>query len=207
MWSVSLTVIIESQSVTIAKSASDGYKNNAYIHTQGGRFYAHTPTWDIPAMAHALGQTARYRGNTDEFYSVAEHSVLVSMLMQEVTGGNPREGLFHDATESVMPDVSSPFKQLFPDLTKFDKELDEHLRKTLGLPPHKTNECKHADWLALFIESATILPERGADFEDPYRLRPQALKLKEKEGWGIVCLDWRQARDVFLQRNQELTRA
>src|ERR1700739_1716912 len=96
---------IESQSVALERankliSPSDGYLGNAYIHTQAGRFYAARPTWDVAAIAHALGQTARYRGNSDEFYSVAEHSVLVSLLMQEITGGDPREGLFHDATES-----------------------------------------------------------------------------------------------------------
>lgn len=196
---------LESQSVTL--SASDGYKGNPYIHTQGGRWHAFTPTWNVDWMAHSLAQTARYRGHTDEQYSVAEHSVLVSLLMQEVTGGDPREGLFHDATESVLPDVSSPLKQLFPDLVKFEKELDADLRKKFRLPPSKTNECKHADWLALFIESATILPERGADFEDPFNLRPQALKLKEREGWGIICLPWRKAKEAFLERNKELQRA
>lgn len=205
MMGVTTNRVIESQSVSLAlASASDGYKDNAYIHTQAGRFYAHKPTWDVAAIAHALAQTARYRGNTDEFYSVAEHSVLVSLLMQEVTGGDPREGLFHDATESVLPDVSAPFKQLFPDLRSFDEQLDADLRKSLRLPGHKTNECKHADWLALFIESASILPERGADFEDPYTFRPQALRLKEKEGWGILCLPWREAKQTFLQRYEDL---
>lgn len=203
---------ILSQSYTIEEmaksshilSSSDGYKANPYIHTQDGVFYVSRPVWRINSIAHALGQTARFRGNTDEFYSVAEHSVLVSLLMQEVTGGSPYEGLFHDATESVMPDVSSPFKQLFPDLRRVDNELDASLRGHFGLPAKKTNECARADWIALFIEAATILPERGADFEDPYNFRPQALRLKERDGWGIVCLDWRSAKAAFLQRYEQL---
>jgi uncharacterized protein len=202
---------IESQSVALEQqskllSASDGYIGNVYIHTQAGRFYANRPTWDVNAIAHALGQTARYRGNTDEFYSVAEHSVLVSLLMQEVTGGDPREGLFHDATESVLPDVSAPFKQLFPDLRRVDNELDRSLRDHFGLPQEKTQACKHADWLALFIESAQILPERGADFEDPYNFRTEALRLREQKGWKIVCLPWREAKGIFLQRLRQLER-
>lgn len=185
-------------------SPSDGYKDNAYIHTQAGRFYAANPTWNVSAIAHALGQTARYRGNADEFYSVAEHSVLVSLLMQEITGGNPREGLFHDATEAVLPDVSAPFKQLFPDLRSVDNRFDSNLRHHFGLPPKKTQECIKADWLALFIESAQILPERGTDFEDPYNIRPEALRLREKEGWMIACLDWRSAKALFMQRYRQL---
>lgn len=198
---------IESQSVALElKSASDGYVGNAYIHTQAGLFHADRPTWDVGAIAHALGQTARYRGNTDEFYSVAEHSVLVSLLMQEVTGGDPKEGLFHDATESVLPDVSSPFKQLFPDLRRVDNDFNRSVRRAFNLPEEKSQQCKHADWLALFLESATILPGRGTDFEDPYNFRQEALRLKEKDGWGIVCLSWREAKAAFLQRHRQLER-
>ncbi len=190
--------------MSLILSPSAGYKSNAYIHTQAGRFYADRPTWDVHAIAHALAQTARYRGNSDEFYSVAEHSVLVSLLMQEVTGGDPYEGLFHDATESVLPDVSSPFKQLFPDLRAVDKRFDLDLRQALKLPLEKSQACARADWLALFIESAQILPERGSDFEDPYNFRKEALKLREQGGWRIACLDWRSAKEAFLERLAEL---
>lgn len=197
--------IILSQSVVLEQltkinSPSDGYKDNAYIHTQGGRFYAAAPTWNIAAMAHALAQTARYRGNTDIFYSVAEHSILVSLLMEQEVGGDPYEGLLHDATESVLPDVSSPFKQLLPDLRAFDKRLDVSLRAAFGLPEGgKSKEAGLADWLALFIEAAQILPERGADFEDPYNLRPEALKLR-RQGWMVRGFEWQHAKGLFLSR-------
>lgn len=177
-----------------------------YIHTQDSRFYVSNPTWSINAIAHALGQTARYRGNADEFYSVAEHSVLVSLLMEEIVGGDPKEGLLHDATESVMPDVSAPFKQLFPDLRRTDKALETSLRSHFGLQPEKSQEATKADWLALFIEAAQILPERGADFADPYNLRREALKLREKDGWRIGCVDWRDAKEIFLDRWREVSK-
>jgi len=155
-------------------------------------------------MAHALGQTARYRGNCDEFYSVAEHSVLVSLLMEHVTGGDPYEGLLHDGTESILPDVSAPFKQLFPDLRATDKRFEESLRRHFGLGPDKSQQCAKADWLALFIEAAQILPGRGSDFEDPYNFRPQALELREKHGWRIACLNWKTAKQLFLDRFEQV---
>lgn len=192
------------EQLTKLNSPSDGYKDNAYIHTQGGRFYAANPTWNVRAMAHSLAQTARYRGNSNIFYSVAEHSLLVSLLMEEVTGGDPYEGIFHDGTESVLPDVSSPFKQLLPDLKALDKRFDVSLRAHFGLAgPGKSKECGIADWLALFIEAKQILPEEGADFEDPYNLRPEALKLRRK-GWMVRGLDWQHARDLFLDRYNEV---
>lgn len=204
--------IIKSQSYTLEEmsksslihSPSQGYKDNAYIHTQDGRFYANSPTWSLNAIAHALGQTARYRGNCDEFYSVAEHSCLVSLLMEHVVGGDPYEGILHDATESILPDVSAPFKQLFPDLRAVDKRFEHTLRKHFGLPPEKSQECAKADWLALFIESAQILPNRGMDFEDPYNLRPEALRLREQKGWKIACLSWRMAKRVYLERFEQV---
>lgn len=189
---------------TRIKSPSEGYKDNAYIHTQAGRFYAASPTWDVTAMAHALAQTARYRGNSNIFYSVAEHSVLVSLLMQEVVGGSPYEGLFHDATESVLPDVSSPFKQLLPDLKTLDKRFDASLRLAFNLPAGgKSKEAGIADWLALFIEAEQILPEHGADFEDPYKLRDEALKLR-RQGWMVRGFEWQHAKGLFLSRYSEV---
>lgn len=194
------------------KSSSEGYRDNSYIHTQAGRFYANNPTWNVSAIAHALGQTARYRGNADTFYSVAEHSVLVSLLVEQVTDDSYTktiaterafEGLHHDDTESVLPDVSAPFKQLFPDLRKLDKEFEQSIRLHFKLSPAKSNAVAKADWLALFIESAQILPGRGEDFEDPYSFRAEAMDLRES-GWRIQCADWKTAKAMYLQRHQEL---
>lgn len=194
-------------SMTKIKSSSE-HKQVAYIHTQSGRFYAANPTWDVTAIAHALGQTARYRGNADTFYSVAEHSVLVSLLVEQVTSADESpelslEGLHHDDTESVLPDVSAPFKQLFPDLRSLDKTFEASIRTHFGLPAAKSNAVAKADWLALFIESAQILPGRGEDFEDPYGFRSEAMDLRES-GWRIHCADWKTAKAMYLQRHQEL---
>lgn len=187
------------------KSSSEGYRDSIYIHTQAGCFYADNPTWDVTAIAHALGQTARYRGNADTFYSVAEHSVLVSLLVSDYLKrpADAMEALHHDDTESVLPDVSAPFKQLFPDLRKVDKEWETSVRLHFGLSPGKSDAVAKADWLALFIESAQILPGRGEDFEDPYNFRSEAMDLRE-HGWRIQCLDWKTAKAVYMQRHQEL---
>lgn len=187
----------QSQVFTDLRSSSET-PQDPYIHTQAGRFYIEHPTWNPGAMAHAMAQTARYRGNTYEFYSVAEHSVLVSLLMQEVVGGDPYEGILHDAAESVLPDVSAPFKQLLPDLRRIEKRLDKDIRQTFGLPLEKTQEATKADWLALFIEAAELLPEHGIDFVDPYNFRPEAMDLRA-QGWHVQRLDWRRAKDLWLE--------
>src|SRR5579859_1342638 len=144
--------------------SSSAIPQDPYIHVQpdeegNSRFYIRQPVWRPAAMAHSMAQTARYRWNGDEFYSVAEHSVLVAALMRDVVGGDPYEGVLHDAAESVLPDVSSPFKQLLPDLRKIEKELDHDIRDYFRLPTEKTQEATKADWLALFIEAAELIPE------------------------------------------------
>src|SRR4051812_16341267 len=67
--------------------------------------------YDIKAIAHALSNLCRYTGHSKRFYSVAEHCVLVSRLV------DPRfafEGLMHDASEAFCGDVASPLKKLLP---------------------------------------------------------------------------------------------
>jgi hypothetical protein len=185
--------------------SSKGYEGNAYIHTPAGRFYMAKPTWQVPSIAHALAQNARYNGNAREFYSVAEHAVLVSLLMEELKLGDPYEGLHHDDTESVMSDVPSPWKHLLPDWQRIDKGLERDMRSTFGLPLEKSEGCQRADWLALFLEADTLIPEHGADFVDPNNLRPEALKLRD-QGWHINCYSWKKAKKLFLDRHDELVR-
>lgn len=195
----------QSQYYTNLRSSSST-PQDPYIHTQGGRFYIDRPTWRPNWMAHSMGQTARYRGHAEEFYSVAEHEVLVAALMRDVVGGDPYEGILHDGVESVLPDVSSPFKQLLPDLRQLEKVLDKDLRSYFYLPLEKTQEATYADWLALFIEAAELIPERGEDFVDPYKIRGEALALRA-EGWRLLRLDWKEAKKLWLGAFDQLRSA
>jgi len=190
---------------TVIKESGELYEGNCFIHTQAGRWRLDFPTWDIPAMAHALGQLARYNGHADKFYSVAEHSVLVSLLMEELKLGDPLEGLLHDGTEAFLSDIPSPFKHRLPDWRAIEKRLDWQMREHFGLSPTKTAGCVKADWLALFIEAMQVVPGRGEDFEDPHNFRKQAGCLRA-QGWHLACHDWSTARAVFMLRYQELSR-
>jgi len=168
------------------RSASDpslAHADNGFIRVITGRFYADAPRWDIRDIAWALPTRARFSGfthrriNTSPAYSSAQHGALVSFLMQEITGGNPLEGLLHDATDAVLPDVASPWKRFMPDFKAFESRLDTSLRAHFGLPSKKTPECSKADWLALYIEGEYLLPGGTADFTDPYGLREEAIEI------------------------------
>jgi hypothetical protein len=61
---------------------------------------------DLQDIAGALSNLCRYGGHCDRFYSVAEHSILVSRLVRERTGENSLAGLWallHDG-RTIGPD-------------------------------------------------------------------------------------------------------
>jgi hypothetical protein len=187
--------------VTGAEAHDD--ETRASVETPQGRFYMDAPVIDLCAAAHSLAQVNRYNGHGRFPFSVATHSVLVSLLMEEVTGGDPFEGLWHDRAEYIMSDIPSPVKPLLPDWRALDRKVDDAFATQLGFPPGKTKECAQADVLALFIEAHQLMPSKGASWHDPDGLRPWALRLI-KQGWKISEIDWRQSRDIFAQRHNEV---
>jgi len=64
----------------------------------------------IEDIAWALSHLCRYNGHCDHFYSVAQHSVYVSNVVEGL-GGDPKKGLLHDATECYIGDMVRPVKQ------------------------------------------------------------------------------------------------
>src|SRR5690606_29748913 len=76
----------------------------------GRRFWPLDPRPDeicIEDIAHALSMQCRYAGHCLSFYSVAEHSVLLS---QHVAEPFRRWALLHDASEAYLVDVPRPIK-------------------------------------------------------------------------------------------------
>jgi len=82
----------------------------------GGRFYPLDPRPEdvcIADIAHSLSQICRFNGQTLQFYSVAQHSVLVSKLLGQ-GGPSPIHefmGLKHDAAEAYLCDLVRPIKR------------------------------------------------------------------------------------------------
>lgn len=187
----------------MTQEAGDFYKmkNAAWIETYTGiKFSLDDPEFCHEDIAHTLSQNCRYNGHCKHFYSVAEHSMLVSALVYHM-GGNKQqclEALLHDATEAYLTDVPAPFKQLLPDWQKLDKALEVKFRVWAGLPESKTGLVKEADWVALFIEAYHLLPDQGECFHGPEGMRDKAIAYMESTGVAPFCLEPKLAEEKFL---------
>jgi hypothetical protein len=117
---------------------------------------------EIEDIAHALSHICRFTGHTREFYSVAEHSIYVSNLVQPP---HALAALLHDAAEAYIGDVSSPLKYLLPDYRAIEWKLEAAIRKRFGLPAVQHESIKHADLVMLATEKRDRLNHHDQDWE------------------------------------------
>jgi len=85
----------------------------SYIQTLSGKKFSYqfatADDIDIEDIANALSNICRFAGHLPEFYSVAQHSVLVSQIVPPEFAF---EALMHDAAEAYCQDIPAPLKAL-----------------------------------------------------------------------------------------------
>lgn len=164
------------------QNSSEFYKENSrelFIETASGKnFYFDYSPFDIGDVAHALSNQCRYTGHCRKFYSVAEHSILVSEIMKRYNLGDPFEGFMHDASEAYLSDIAAPWKVLLPDYKKLETILDARMRNQFNLPAKMTDGCKMADWVALFVEARQIVPSKATEWMAPAGVKEMAESTK-----------------------------
>lgn len=116
---------------------------------------------DLHDIAIALSREARYNGQVglEYGYSVAQHSVIVSLLV-------PKEhalaGLLHDGSEAYLRDIATPAKRLLPDYHALEAKVQGAVYSAFGLPAVLCDETqaaiKLADQIALATEVAYLMP-------------------------------------------------
>ena len=139
----------------------------------------------IPDIAKSLSRMARYCGHTKEFYSVAQHSVLVADQVYRLTG-NPRlalEGLLHEAPECYgMSDIHGTFKRMLgKQAKKVIKEYEAKIFKALGFDEELDEIVDYVDCMLLVDEMSQLLENKnsGVDFKDND-------KYGDCKGFGLV---------------------
>ena len=105
---------------------------------------------DIETIANALSNLCRFCGQVKEFYSVAQHSVLVSRIVPEHLAW---EGLMHDATEAFCADLPKPIKQEVQGYDEIEEIMWRALCRRYGLPAELPPEVHDADMIAVMTEA------------------------------------------------------
>lgn len=149
-----------------------------------------------------LALSVRYYGQIECFYSVAEHSVLVSR-MAELDGDEEAmlPGLLHDAHEAYCGDIASPQKDMIgPGMRRFEAEMQTIVRQGLGLPPEDDDVWKRVRVYDIqilhreLVNLRTIMPS----WFDP---KIEALVYPSIQPRGF---EWREARELFRNRLSDL---
>ena len=112
---------------------------------------------DIEDIATALSNICRFCGHVPEFYSVAQHSVLCSLIVPDEFAF---EALMHDATEAYVQDIPAPLKRLLPDYRQIEDLVDAVIRQKFELPETMSTPVKYADLIMLATE------RRDLDLDD-----------------------------------------
>ena len=140
-----------------------------YIQTVSGRwvnpFDPDPEQLDAGDIARALANQCRFGGHCRVFYSVAQHSVIISRLVEE-RGGDVEDAfaaLMHDATEAYLGDMPHPLKHRSPLGAAFkdaEDHLEQALRERFSIKPD-VPEIKRADRALLATERGSSAPRAG----------------------------------------------
>ena len=177
-----------------------------WIQTYTGlRFYPFEPDPEnvcIEDIAHALSLICRFGGHCKQFYSVAQHSVLVSLNCP-----HPLHGLLHDAEEAYIGDVCRPVKRSMialgsSILTNAAVGISEAIYKKLGVvwTDQQVHDVKGVDNMMLSTE-ARILMAGMAD-----GTTWTSTDLFPPFDFVVAPVGPREAERMFLDRYEELRR-
>jgi hypothetical protein len=158
------------------------------ITVSGRRFYPLDPLpedVDFNDMAHHLARLCRYGGAVEGWYSVAEHSCLMSdhfVALGDVEGAG--YALVHDGPEYVINDIIRPIKPELPDFKRIEASIERAILIRLGLALSLPARIKQADQLIVGDERRQLF-------------RPEALaraQWHDRPSLGVTCRQWERDR-------------
>ena len=148
---------------------------------------------NIIDIAGALGYICRFTGHTLRFYSVAQHSVLLS---RAVSPENALWALLHDAPEAYLMDASAPVKPHLDGYEILEYRIMEAVCRKFGLPPEMPAQVDEYD-------KRIVVDERDALMSSSMH----SWGLRHLQPLGVEIKPWEPdvARRNFIQRYQEIT--
>jgi hypothetical protein len=149
---------------------------------------------DIRDIAHMLAMKCRFSGATRRFYSVAQHSILLSYAVPSAIA---YAALHHDDTEAYLPDVPTPVKPFLVGFKELERTVEAVVCAALGVDQSHMALVKPYDVRILTDERDALLNPS----ELSWSFTPEPL--------GIAIDPWgpEEAEARFLARHAELAPA
>lgn len=156
---------------------------------------------EIRDIAWALSMQCRFAGHVLRRYSVAEHSVMVSCVVEPE---HALWGLLHDATEAYLVDVPRPVKRSMPGYREHEDRLSRVIAERFGLPWPMPEAVKLADNRMLMCEREHLLVEPERHWDAPIQMGVDQ-GCRKFPTVLLPCWSPDDARGAFLSRFSELT--
>lgn len=170
---------------------------NEWIQTWSGlkfSFENTTPEMlNIEDIAHALSNTCRFAGHVKNFYSVGQHSVLVSIYTHPTLA---LMGLLHDASEAFLNDIPSPIKhsEIFAGYREMETRIQTLIYQKYGINSPEHPLVKETDLRMLATEKRDLMSKPPEDWNLPFEPFAEVI-----EPWGPE-----KAKEEFLKRFNQL---
>lgn len=142
-----------------------------FLSVNGHQIYPHDlrpEDVDITEIAHSLSMLCRFNGHCREFYSVAQHSLLVASVLPPE---HALAGLLHDATEAYCGDMIRPIKRALPAYRDMEKGIWYAIASRFGLPNDLPAAVKEADDRMLVTERRDLLASHPAPWAEEFSKR------------------------------------
>lgn len=163
-----------------------GRRRGDWMQTFTGRqFWPLDPrTEDISLLdiAHSLSMQCRYAGHCREFYSVAEHSMLMAQwFLERDDTESARWALLHDAPEAYLVDVPRPVKPYLSEYRGIKNNLMAVITEAFGLAPGRSElpaQVKEAD-NRILVDEYRLLMVQSVPWNLPFD--PLGVRIR---GWS-----------------------
>lgn len=153
----------------------------------------------IRDIAHSLSMQCRFGGHCQRYYSLAEHSLHLSRLVDEKLA---LCALLHEASHAYVQDVIVPLRPLLGGYQELTRRISAMVAKRFRLPSVLPEAIRKADQRLLATEIEYLLlptPKPWLPGVGPYSL--EELGLQHTRQLGLLP---REARQRFLERFAEL---
>ena len=156
-------------------------------------------------IAHGLSNLCRYGGQCSKFYSVAEHCILVSLMIELLSPIKDlrKTGLLHDASETYLVDLPTPVKILCPGYQIIEEKFENTIFEAFGLKYGFRNPIiKECDRRMYLIERSVLLPGYAHRNEDTDFHQTVAKSFNDQ--LKIRFLSPEDAKRAFIDRAKEI---